>query len=104
LRAFAIITALLASIGLGVLGLWAAQAGALRWVQAAVGLLALACIGLCLAIARLNAAAGVREHLARSNAELSELATHLLQLTELEKSEVALPAESMDTSVTDCGG
>jgi signal transduction histidine kinase len=89
LRAFVIITALLASIALGVLGLWAAQAGALRWVQVAVVLLALACLGLCLAIYRLNAAAAAGEHLARSNAELSELATHLLQLAELEKSEVA---------------
>jgi signal transduction histidine kinase len=83
------IAALLACIALGALGLWAAHAGELPLVQASLVILALICAALCIAVARLSTAAATREQLERSQAELSELATHLLQLAEREKSEVA---------------
>jgi signal transduction histidine kinase len=81
--------ALLASIVLGALGLWAAHAGALLWSEASLVALTLLCVTLAVACTRATAAAVERERWERSHAELSELATHLLRITERDKFELA---------------
>jgi len=88
-RASALIAASVASVAIGVLGFWAAGAGRVALAQLSVAVLAIALIVVCASLVRLATLAATRTRLERSHAELSELATHLLQLAEREKSEIA---------------